>query len=161
MRRGHLLKRALFTRKMVPFWPWKWLFYEGFTKMYFFWVWNPLFETLGRRLKTEVDWGLFWKVFGRSFERDLGLPWWESLSNSQEPRSLGRRTAFTSWQFLPSLVPRSSSRGDWPPHSIPPSPEGLFSWDEWPVPFQVGLFILILDAFYLNWWPNSFPRWVL
>ena len=62
---------------------------------------------------------------------------WSSSKPPRNLRSLCRRTAFTSL-YVPSALLMSSSRGHWGPHPTLPSPEGLFSWDEWPSTFRGG-----------------------
>ena len=57
--------------------------------------------------------------------------------------------------FLPAFD--ASPRGLWGPHPTPPSPEGLFSWYEWPIPFQYGSNSLsFIEIYYLKWWIRTF-----
>ncbi len=103
MRTWHNLKTPVFPRKTTSFLTSKWLFYEGFTKMSFFWVWEAVFETLGRGVFCEG----IWRLFGKVISGRLGVNWLPILGGIPKPlrnlRSLCRRTAFTSL-YVPSVV---------------------------------------------------------
>ena len=113
-----------------------------------FGVWEALFETLEGALFCEEIVGWFGEVIVGRFGCEMSFLDESPSQTLRNLRSLCRRAAFTSWQFLPSLVPRSSSRVLWGTHPKPPSPVGLFPWTNEPEqPVWVVLFFTLLMIF--------------